>query len=57
MENQQNCFDGNKPYASFMSQADSTVATLQFEIGAVQGTLLLGFYFMAVILFSNKTLV
>ena len=53
MENQQNCFDGNKSYASFMSQVDSTVDTLQFKIGTVQIMLLHGFYFMAVILFSN----
>ena len=56
MENQQNGFDDNESCASFMSQVDSTMATLQFKIGTVQGTLLHGFYFMAVILFRNTIL-
>jgi len=45
MENYPKSFDGNKSYAS-------TVASIKFKIGTVQGNLLLGFYFMAVILFS-----
>lgn len=45
MEIQPKGFDGNKSYAS-------TVASLKFKIGSVEGNLLLGFYFMAVILFS-----
>ena len=44
-------FDGNKSYASFNRHMHSTVASLKFKIGTVQGDLLLGFYFMAVILF------
>ena len=46
MEIQPKGFDGNKSYAS-------TVASLEFKIGSVEGNLWLGFYFMAVILFSN----
>jgi len=53
MENRQKCLDGNKRYASLMSQVDSTVAPLQFNIGTIQGTQVHGFSFMAVILFSN----
>ena len=53
MKKQQNCYDGDKRYASFTSLVDSTVAPLQFKCGALQGNLLLGFYFMAAILFSN----
>ena len=34
---------------------DSTVASLQFDIGAAQGTLVLGFCLMAVILFSDTS--
>ena len=48
MEIQPKGFDGNKSYAS-------TVASLKFKIGSVEGNLLLGFYFMAVILFSNSS--
>ena len=48
MEIQPKGFDGNKSYAS-------TVASLKFKIGSVEGNLLLGFYFMAVILFSNTS--
>jgi len=53
MESKQDCFNGNKRYASFLSQVNSTVAPLHFKFGTVQGTLLLGFYFMAVILFAT----
>ena len=48
-------FDGNKCYASFNRHMDSSVASLKFKVGTVQGNLLLGFYFMAVILFNNSS--
>jgi len=55
MDNQPKGSDGNKSYASFKRHVDTTVASLKFKIGTVQGNLLLELCFMAVILFSNSS--
>ncbi len=48
MEDQSKGFDGVKSYPS-------TVASFKFKVGTVQGNLLLGIYFLAVILFTKTS--
>jgi hypothetical protein len=48
MEDQSKGFDGVKSYPSSM-------ASFKFKVGTVQGNLLLGIYFLAVILFTKTS--